>query len=521
LSLRLDKGAGATYAPGERIQIYFRTSKDAYVTIFGYDSGGNIRLLFPNQYQRDQLVKANREYRIDGIIQPGTPSGFEYVQGFATAEQVFVTREMERRLTEENYPIIGEGISVFTRRIRGILSDLAPQRWVSSETIHYRVIDRTAEEGRLRVSSSPSGADIYLNNRYAGKTPLSMDQIRAGEYVLRLELPGYQAWSRDIRINPDRITTMHADLNRIQQYGSIAIRCSEDNARIYLDGQYKGLSERNRNIILEQVTEGSHEIRVTLSGYRDWAKRVDARPNQRVQINVNLEKIIQTGTIVIHSNEGNARIYLDGQYKGQTEKNRKIVLEGVAEGYHDVRITLDGYIDWSQSVQLKANQRLQLNINLEKIMRTGTLEIDSNVDNARIYLDGEYHGRTSINRSVIIDNIREGTYELRITKEGYLDYIVNMRIKPGQTYYIDVKLEAEQREGAIAINCNESNARVFINGVYKTTTSANQAKIIDELQEGVYEIAVIKDGFHTWLDEIRVYPGETTSVYANLVTLGS
>lgn len=445
LFLRLDKGAGATYAPGERIQIFFRTSKDAYVTIFGYDSGGNIRLLFPNQYQRDQLVKANREYRIDGIIQPGTPSGFEYVQGFATAEPVFVTREIERRLAEENYPIIGEGISVFTRRIRGILSDLAPQRWVSSETIHYRVIDRGAEEGRLRVSSSPSGADIYLNNRYAGKTPLSMDQIRAGEYVLRIELPGYQVWSRDIRINPDRITTMHADLNRIQQYGSIAIRCSEDNARIYLDGQYKGLSERNRNVILEQVTEGSHDIRVTLSGYRDWAKRVDARPNQRLQINVNLKKI----------------------------------------------------------------------------MRTGTLEIDSNVDNARIYLDGEYHGRTSINRSVIIDNIREGNYELRITKVGYLDYVTDMRIKPGQTYYIDVRLEVEQREGAIAINCNESNARIFINGVYETTTSANQSKIIDELQEGVYEIAVIKDGFRTWLDEIRVYAGKTTSVYANLVTLGN
>jgi cytoskeletal protein CcmA (bactofilin family) len=521
LSLRLDKGAGATYAPGEKIQVYFRTSKDAYVTIFGYDSGGNIRLLFPNQYQREQLVKANREYRIEGIIEPGTPSGFEYVQGFATAEQVFVTREMERRLAEENYPIIGEEINVFTRRIRGILSDLPSQRWVSSETIHYRVIDRGAEEGRLRISSAPSGADIYLDDRYAGKTPLSMDQIRAGEYVLKIELPGYQVWSNDIRINPDRITIMHADLNRIQQYGSIAIRCNEDNARINLDGQYKGLSERNRNVILEQVTEGPHDLRVTLSGYRDWTQRVQVRPNQRIQLNVNLEKIMQTGTIVIHSNEDNARIYLDGQYKGQTEKNRNIILGDVPEGRHDIRITLDGYVDWSQSIQLRPNQRLQVNVNLEKIMRTGTLEIDSNVDIARIYLDGEYYGRTSANRSVRIENIREGTYELRITKEGYLDYITNMRIKPGQTYYLDVRLEVEQREGAIAINCNESNARIFVNGVYETTTSANQPRIIDELQEGVYEIAVIKDGFRTWLDEARVYPGETTSVYVNLVILES
>ncbi|HKK83480.1 MAG TPA: PEGA domain-containing protein [Atribacterota bacterium] len=517
LSLRLDKGTGATYAPGEKIRIYFRSTKSAYVTIFGYDSRGNIRLLFPNQYQRNNSIEANREYHIDGVIEQGTSTGIEYVQGFATAEPVIVTREMERKIVKENFPIIGEGINLFTQRIKGILSALPPQRWVSSETLHYQVINRTAENGQLRVSSSPSGAEVYLSNRYAGRTPLSMEQIRVGEYVMRIEQPGYQIWSRTIRINPNRTTTLNADLERIKQYGSIAIRCNENNARVYLDGQYKGQTEKNRNVILEQVSEGSHDVRITLSGYREWTQRVQVRPNQRVQVNVTLERIIQTGTIVIRSNENNARIYLDGQYKGRTERNRNIVLEDVPEGYHDVRITLDGYIDWFQSIQLRSNQRIQLNVSLEKLVRTGTLEIDSNVDNAMIYLDGAYQRRTSANRSVTIDNIQGGSYELQITKEGYLDYITNIRITPGQTYYIDVRMEPEQRKGAIAIHCNESNARIFINGVYNTTTSANQTRMISELQEGVYEIAVIKDGFRTWLDEIRVYPGETSSVFINLI----
>jgi len=519
LSLRLDKGTGATYAPGERIRIYFRSTKSAYVTIFGYDSRGNIRLLFPNQYQRSHSIDANREYHIDGLIEKGTSTGIEYVQGFATEEPVIVTREMERKLAEENFPIIGEGINIFTKRIKGILSALPPQGWVSSEILHYQVINRTTENGQLRVSSSPSGAEVYLSNRYAGRTPLSMELVRVGEYVMRIEHPGYQTWSRTIRINPNRTTTMHADLERIKQYGSIAIRCNEDNARIYLDGQYKGQTERNRNVILEQVSEGSHDVRITLSGYHDWSQRVQVRPNQRIQVNVTLERIIQTGSIAIRCNEDNARIYLDGQYKGQTERNRNVILEQVSEGSHDVRITLSGYHDWSQRVQVRPNQRVQLNVALEKVVRTGDLEIDSNVDNARIFLDGEYQRRTSINRSVRIDNIREGTYELQITKEGYLDYLTNIRITPGQTYYIDVRMEPEQRKGAIAINCNESNARIFINGVYNTTTSANQTRIIDALQEGVYEIAVIKDNFRTWLDEIRVYPGETTSVFVNLISV--
>ncbi len=445
LSLRLDKGTGATYAPGERIRVYFRSTRNAYVTIFGYDSRGNIRLLFPNQYQKNQFVEANREYYIDGVIEPGTPTGIEYVQGFATTESVIVTRELERRLAEEYLPIIGEGINRFTQRIRGILTALPPQRWVSSETLHYQVVDRRTETGQLRISSSPSGADVFLSDRYAGRTPLSMDQVRTGEYVMRIEQPGYQVWSRTIRINPNRTTTMHADLERIRQYGSIAIRCNEDNARIYLDGQYKGLTEKNRNVLLEQITEGFHDVRITLSGYSDWSRRIEVNPNQRVQ----------------------------------------------------------------------------LTVNLEKIARTGSLEITCNVDNAMIYLDGTYQRRTSSIRSVTIGNIQEGSHELRIVREGYQDYFTTIRIYPEQTYRINVRMQPEQRMGAIAVYCNESNARIFLNGIYRTTTLANQVKILDELEEGIYEITVIKEGYRVWLDEVSVYPGETTSVFVNLIRVGN
>jgi|GEM_PF-463066 len=517
LSLRLDKGAGATYAPGERIRVYFRSTKNAYVTLFGYDARGNVRLLFPNQHQKNQFIEANREYYIDGVIEAGTPTGIEYVQGFATTESVIVTRELERRLADENFPIIEEGISRFTQRIRGILTGLPSQRWVSSEVLHYQVVDRIMETGRLQVTSSPSGADIYLSDRNAGKTPLSMDQVRIGEYVIRVEKPGYQVWSSTIRINPNRTTTMHAGLERIQQHGTVAIRCNEGNARIYLDGQYKGLTERNRNVLLDQVIEGSHDIRITLSGYRDWSQRIEVRPNQRVQLTVNLERIIQRGSIAIRSNENNARIYVDNQYKGTTDKDRNIIIDGITEGFHDIKITLSGYRDWSQRIELRPNQRVQITVDIEKIIQTGSLEITSDADNALIYLDGNYQRRTSSNRSVTISNIQEGIYELRIVKEGYQDYIATVRIYPDQTYRINARMQPVNKKGAIAVYCNESNARIFLNGIYKTTTSANQVKILDELEEGMYEITVIKEGYRVWLEESRVYSGETTSIFADLI----
>ncbi|MDD3655739.1 MAG: PEGA domain-containing protein [Atribacterota bacterium] len=445
LSLRLDKGAGATYVPGERIRILFRSTRNAYVAIFGYDSYGNIRLLFPNQYQKNHFIDANKQYSIDGIIDPATKSGLEYVQGFATTEPVIISRELERLIERELFPKLGEGITRFTQRIRGILAALPSQRWVSSEILHYQVVERREEDGQLRLNSIPEGADVYLNDRYAGKTPLVLEHIRVGEYLARVELPGYQIWTRTIQINPDRTAIVNANLVSIQRYGSVAIRCNEDNASIFLDGQYKGLTEKNRNVLLEQVREGFHDIRITLSGYREWTQRVE----------------------------------------------------------------------------VKSNQRIQLTVNLDRITRRGSLEITCDVDNAQIYLDGKYQRRTSINRSVTISNIQEGNYEIRITKDGYHDYITTVRIYPDQTYRLNVIMRPVQREGNISIYCNENNAKIFVNGTYITTTTANKAKILDGFKEGMYEITLIKDGYRTWLDEIWVYPGETTTVYTNLVKIGS
>lgn len=443
LSLRLDKGVGASYTPGERIRIAFRSTRNAYVSIFSYDSYGNIKLLFPNQNQKNQFVEANKDYYIDGEIDSTSRPGWEYVQGFATTEPVIISRELERIIERQLFPRLEEGITRFTLRIRGILNSLSPQRWVSSEIVPYQVVESRVGTGRLRLTSSPAGAEVYLNDRPAGQSPVVMDSIRVGDYLARVELPGYQTWSRTIQINPNQTTSVQANLVSIQRYGSIAIR----------------------------------------------------------------------------SNEGNARIYLDEQYKGLTEKNRNVLLEQISEGFHDIRVTLNGYNDWSRTVEVKRNQQVQLTVNLERIARTGNLEITCDVDNAMIYLDGKYQKNTSANRSIAIGNLQEGNYELRITKSGYQDYVATVRITADRTNRIDAKMQRVAREGSISVSCNESNAKIFINGTYMATTSAYQSKIFDGLKEGNYEVALIKDGFRTWLDEVWVYAGEIVFLNANLVQI--
>jgi protein kinase-like protein/PEGA domain-containing protein len=54
--------------------------------------------------------------------------------------------------------------------------------------------------GGLSVDSRPSGANVYLDGRLVGVTPLSLSSIAAGEHAVRLERDGYQRWSSSVRI---------------------------------------------------------------------------------------------------------------------------------------------------------------------------------------------------------------------------------------------------------------------------------------------------------------------------------
>jgi hypothetical protein len=56
-------------------------------------------------------------------------------------------------------------------------------------------------KGTLRLTSSPSGAEIYLDNQFRGSTPLDISGIEQGNHTLEFRYPGYQSWAAVISVS--------------------------------------------------------------------------------------------------------------------------------------------------------------------------------------------------------------------------------------------------------------------------------------------------------------------------------
>jgi len=65
-----------------------------------------------------------------------------------------------------------------------------------------------AGTGSLTISSDPTGAEIYIDGKFVGQTPSTI-QLPSGSHRIEVKLQGKQEWQRDLEVLKDSQLTLH------------------------------------------------------------------------------------------------------------------------------------------------------------------------------------------------------------------------------------------------------------------------------------------------------------------------
>ena len=68
--------------------------------------------------------------------------------------------------------------------------------------------------GSLQVVSRPAGAQVVLDGRAIGKTPMTIPEVSVGKHSIRLELPGFQRWETTEDVKAGSATRVAASLEQ-------------------------------------------------------------------------------------------------------------------------------------------------------------------------------------------------------------------------------------------------------------------------------------------------------------------
>src|SRR3989344_8848073 len=89
----------------------------------------------------------------------------------------------------------------------------AQQAENNSQTEEEEFVDT----GILAVESTPSGADVYVNDKIEGQTPLTLYNMPVGNYNIKIVKEGYNDFMKDAVVKVGLTEEIDARLNPIQK----------------------------------------------------------------------------------------------------------------------------------------------------------------------------------------------------------------------------------------------------------------------------------------------------------------
>ncbi|NQE04906.1 hypothetical protein C5S32_03450 [ANME-1 cluster archaeon GoMg1] len=296
--------------------------------------------------------------------------------------------------------------------------------------------------GSISVSSSPSGARIYVDGSYKGRTPETNTHVSPGSHTVKLKHDGYYDWSTSIKVTAGSTSYVSASLTPIPYptVGFISVTSSPSNAYIHLDGSYKGTTPK----AITHVSPGSHTIELEHSGYYDWTSTVRVGAGSTSYVSTPLTPIPSptTGFISVSSSPSGANVYLDGAYQGITSASGDLIIVAIAPGHHTVSLDLSGYQHWETGVDVTVGGTSYVSASLvpthapTPAPATGTIAVSSSPSGANVYLDDTYKGITPLT----ITDVSTGTHTIKVKLDGYQDWSTSMQVTVGGTSSVPASL---------------------------------------------------------------------------------
>ena len=283
------------------------------------------------------------------------------------------------------------------------------------------------------------------------------------------------------------------------QRGQLVVDSAPSGARVLINGEFYGHTPIKVRLYPEE-----YRLRLEKEGYNPYRTRIHIPQRKRVKIFAQMEHRNLFGMIVVRSSPPNAKIYVDDRHYGETPEQIKL-----KTGRHNIRLEKDRYKPYHESVNIRRNQRTNINVDLKPIQRFGTLDITSHPDGARVMIDDEYYNRTPMKTK-----LRPGAYTVKLSKRGYKPLTREVRVRQGKVTSRDFEMEKVRplpRKGRLKIYSYPENARVVIKG-----REYGRTPVEVQLPEGNYFIEIKKKGYLPYEREVYIERWEGGYINAEL-----
>ncbi|NYT17937.1 MAG: PEGA domain-containing protein [Methanomicrobiales archaeon] len=147
------------------------------------------------------------------------------------------------------------------------------------------------DTGDLQVTSTPTGASVFVNGNYKGFTPvddsLDINDLAPGTYTVVVKKSGFQDYSAQVSVEAGKLVQMHAQLQTAPVTPTTAtaeIVSTPSGAEVYVNSVFLGITP----LSFQNVTPGTYTVEIKMQGYTPYSTTGQVVGGQNIQISAAL-----------------------------------------------------------------------------------------------------------------------------------------------------------------------------------------------------------------------------------------
>ena len=200
----------------------------------------------------------------------------------------------------------------------------------------------------LGITTDPSGADVYVDNKYLGKSPVNSDQkYKNGQYSIRLIKENYYSLSSQFVLNGQG-DKQHFAYSLKPRFGIVECICDDPKAEIWIDEQYKGTGRWKGNV----GSNSSHILEARRDGHKAQSQSFSLNDGEEIKVKVGAPVPLYA-ILNIETQPMECEVYVDGQKMGESPLQLELL---ACE--HSIKLVKDDYMPIEDKVLLSHNQQL-------------------------------------------------------------------------------------------------------------------------------------------------------------------
>jgi eukaryotic-like serine/threonine-protein kinase len=256
------------------------------------------------------------------------------------------------------------------------------------------------QSGGLKITSNPSGANVWLNQEFVGTTPYEISELAVGSYRVLMRKKGFADYNQSVTITSNKTSTISRNLSPV---GKLVVSSEPSGAEVLINGKTVGKTSHT----IEQLEAGEHKLTIRKEGFKPFTLTIKIEADKTTTISEKLNPLMGKIEILVRPY---GSIFINDQLK-ISDTNAPYVTE-LPGGSHNIRIVHPSLGTYTKKIDIVDESVKKYNIDFNRAIK---LTVVSDPINCEIFLDGKTTGKTTPG----LLRLGPGKHTIQVKRDGY------------------------------------------------------------------------------------------------------